>query len=151
MLSELPAIRLGVGYRLDGRDLPSVPADLDALERVEVVYEELPGWQSDISAVRLGLFASVNKALPALAWLRCKHCWRLRLELHAGAAVGRPARCGAAVHRADRAAGRRALQMDRRRPGPRRHRLAACGRVCQALMFAQVGHSCAGRLINCLW
>ncbi|KAK9819397.1 hypothetical protein WJX81_005112 [Elliptochloris bilobata] len=53
VLSDLPTIRLGVGYRLDGRELPSVPADLDSLERLEVVYEELPGWQSDISAVRL--------------------------------------------------------------------------------------------------
>ena len=73
VLSELPAIRLGVGYRLDGRDLPSVPADLDALERVEVVYEELQGWQSDISAVCPGVFAFVNMALPALAWLHRKH------------------------------------------------------------------------------
>ena len=86
VLSELPAIRLGVGYRLDGRDLPSVPADLDALERVEVVYEELQGWQSDISAVCLGFFASVRQAVPAVAWLHPNHPCRLRL--------GAACRCG---------------------------------------------------------
>ena len=134
MLSELPAIRLGVGYRLDGRDVPSVPADLDALERVEVVYEELPGWQSDISAVCPGFFAII--LVTCVPWPCCKHSWRVKLGLHAGAAVGRPARSGAAVHCADRGAGRRALQLDWRRPRPRRHCLAACGRICQALMFA---------------
>lgn len=53
VLSELPNIRLGVSYRADGRELPSVPADLSVLERVEVVYEDIPGWQSDISGVSL--------------------------------------------------------------------------------------------------
>ena len=53
VLSELPTIRLGVSYRADGRELPSVPADLSVLERVEVVYEDIPGWQSDISGVSL--------------------------------------------------------------------------------------------------
>ncbi len=28
------------------------PADLDLLERCEVVYETLPGWQTDISNIR---------------------------------------------------------------------------------------------------
>jgi len=69
VLSELATIRLGVGYRCDGRDLPSVPADLAMLERVEVVFEELPGWQCDISGVRApaALLCCPSMQLPALA------------------------------------------------------------------------------------
>lgn len=32
--------------------LPSVPADLKTLQEVEVEYEEMPGWQQDISGAR---------------------------------------------------------------------------------------------------
>lgn len=32
--------------------LPSVPADLKTLQGVEVEYEEMPGWQQDISGAR---------------------------------------------------------------------------------------------------
>ena len=34
------------------QELPSVPSDLETLEAVEVVYEEHPGWQQDISGAR---------------------------------------------------------------------------------------------------
>lgn len=53
VLSGFSQIRLGVAYKgLDGNILPSFPADLEVLEKTEVVYEELPGWQADISSVR---------------------------------------------------------------------------------------------------
>ncbi|GLC46828.1 hypothetical protein PLESTB_001799000 [Pleodorina starrii] len=53
VLSELDEIKVGVAYKTpDGQMLRSVPADLETLENVEVVYETLPGWKSDISAVR---------------------------------------------------------------------------------------------------
>lgn len=47
-------MQVGVGYKLpDGRVLSSsMPATIEELEAVEVVYETLPGWQSDISGVR---------------------------------------------------------------------------------------------------
>jgi adenylosuccinate synthase len=53
VLSDLETIRLGVGYTLDGAPIPSVPSEIADLERVEVVYEELPGWRCDISKVGL--------------------------------------------------------------------------------------------------
>ncbi len=37
---------------LDGKEINYMPADLDVLKRVEVVYETLPGWEVDISKVR---------------------------------------------------------------------------------------------------
>lgn len=53
VLSGLSRIRLGVAYKgPDGNVLPSFPADLDLLQKVEVIYEDLPGWQADISSVR---------------------------------------------------------------------------------------------------
>ncbi|VAI09406.1 unnamed protein product [Triticum turgidum subsp. durum] len=46
-------IKLGVSYnKMDGEKLQSFPGDLDTLEQVQVNYEVLPGWDSDISSVR---------------------------------------------------------------------------------------------------
>ncbi|CAM6119930.1 unnamed protein product [Calypogeia fissa] len=53
VLSSLGTLKLGVGYKgPDGELLQSFPADLNLLEQVEVVYEEVPGWVEDISAIR---------------------------------------------------------------------------------------------------
>jgi adenylosuccinate synthase len=47
--AELP---VAVGYRLDGERCDAMPSDVDALERVEPVYETLPGWQASTAAAR---------------------------------------------------------------------------------------------------
>ena len=52
VLSELDTIQLCTAYRLGRRTLTSVPAEIEDLEAVEAVYENLPGWQEDISQVR---------------------------------------------------------------------------------------------------
>ena len=54
VLSDLDEIPIAVAYKLpDGKVLTaSVPADIETLELVEVVYEVLPGWKCDISQVR---------------------------------------------------------------------------------------------------
>ncbi|KAG9455177.1 hypothetical protein H6P81_008081 [Aristolochia fimbriata] len=53
VLSDLRKIKLGVAYRhKDGEVLESFPGDLRVLEKVQVVYEEVDGWQTDISSVR---------------------------------------------------------------------------------------------------
>ncbi len=69
----------------------------------------------------VGLLARQRGALAEAAALR------------AGAALGRPAQGSAGIHRAHRGAGRRAVQMDRRRARPRRHCVAARGCICEAL------------------
>ena len=51
VLSDLATIQLGVAYSLHGQRITTVPAQLEALEAVTVEYEELPGWQSDLSKV----------------------------------------------------------------------------------------------------
>eukprot|EP00882_Tetradesmus_deserticola_P016386 GHRQ01017498.1.p1 GENE.GHRQ01017498.1~~GHRQ01017498.1.p1 ORF type:complete len:359 (+),score=142.23 GHRQ01017498.1:116-1192(+) len=53
VLSDLPEIQVGVGYKVKGKTLSSsMPASIEDLESAEVVYETLPGWKQDISGVR---------------------------------------------------------------------------------------------------
>lgn len=49
-LDELDEIKLGVAYELDGKLLPrgQMPARLQDLERVKVVYETIKGWKTSI-------------------------------------------------------------------------------------------------------
>ncbi len=52
VLSGLPEVRVCVAYRANGRefaDLPLGPADLSPFEPV---YEDLPGWDADLTGVR---------------------------------------------------------------------------------------------------
>ncbi|KAK7406389.1 hypothetical protein VNO78_08013 [Psophocarpus tetragonolobus] len=53
ILSNLDEIQLGVSYKLaDGTPVKSFPSDLRLLEQLNVEYEVVPGWKSDISCVR---------------------------------------------------------------------------------------------------
>ena len=49
VLDQLKELKVAVGYVVDGKELPSFPADLEVLAKVEVQYKTLPGWQQDIS------------------------------------------------------------------------------------------------------
>ena len=50
-LSDLKHIKLCVAYEVDGRITKDYPTDLHILERVRPVYEEMDGWDSDISGI----------------------------------------------------------------------------------------------------
>lgn len=52
ILSGFDELKLAVAYRLDGQTLDTPPATARDLERVEPVYETLPGWREDIGAAR---------------------------------------------------------------------------------------------------
>ncbi|KAL1359948.1 hypothetical protein HN51_005278 [Arachis hypogaea] len=53
VLSDLDEIKLGVSYKhADGTPVKSFPSDLRLLEQLEVEYETLAGWKSDISKIR---------------------------------------------------------------------------------------------------
>jgi len=45
ILDSLAEIPVGVEYRLDGKPYDGFPADVDDVERLEVRYEAVPGWQ----------------------------------------------------------------------------------------------------------
>uniref|UniRef100_A0AAR2K7H4 Adenylosuccinate synthetase n=1 Tax=Pygocentrus nattereri TaxID=42514 RepID=A0AAR2K7H4_PYGNA len=52
ILDILQEIKVGVAYKVDNECIPHFPANQEVLQRVEVQYETLPGWNSDTSAAR---------------------------------------------------------------------------------------------------
>jgi len=52
VLDTFAEIPVGVGYRLDGEVIDSMPADVETIGRVEPIYETVPGWQKPLNAVR---------------------------------------------------------------------------------------------------
>ena len=52
VLDSFAEIPVCVGYRLDGGSLDSMPADLERIDRVEPIYETLPGWQRPVGEAR---------------------------------------------------------------------------------------------------
>ncbi|PYO86732.1 MAG: adenylosuccinate synthase [Gemmatimonadetes bacterium] len=52
VLDTFAEIPVGVGYRLDGQVIDSMPADVETIGRVEPIYEKVPGWQRPLTAVR---------------------------------------------------------------------------------------------------
>ena len=55
MLSGLPELKVCTAYKLDGKIIDTLPADVAAYARVEPVYETLPGWQEDLKKVRASI------------------------------------------------------------------------------------------------
>ncbi|KAF5615698.1 adenylosuccinate synthetase [Fusarium sp. NRRL 52700] len=45
VLDTFETIKIAIAYKIDGEELDSYPADIDMLNRAEVVYHEMPGWQ----------------------------------------------------------------------------------------------------------
>ena len=52
VLDTFDEIPVGVSYRLDGGECDDVPSDVELLERVEPVYETLPGWGRSTATAR---------------------------------------------------------------------------------------------------
>ncbi|MPN35288.1 Adenylosuccinate synthetase [bioreactor metagenome] len=52
ILDNLKTLKICVGYKYNGQILDEFPASLKVLDKVEPVYEEMPGWETDISSVR---------------------------------------------------------------------------------------------------
>ncbi len=52
VLTGLKQLKVCTGYRLDGENISRLPANIKEVERLEPIYEELPGWEEDITNVR---------------------------------------------------------------------------------------------------
>ncbi|KAI7805183.1 adenylosuccinate synthetase isozyme 2 isoform X1 [Triplophysa rosa] len=52
ILDVLQEIKVGVEYKVDGEPIPHFPANQEVLQKVDVQYETLPGWNTDTSAAR---------------------------------------------------------------------------------------------------
>ena len=51
-LSALESIKVCVAYELNEQRINSLPATIGEMERATPIYEELPGWKSDVTHVR---------------------------------------------------------------------------------------------------
>jgi adenylosuccinate synthase len=61
VLDGLPEIKIGVGYRLDGRALDTLPLLMERFGECEPVYESVPGWSQPTAGI------TSYRALPAEA------------------------------------------------------------------------------------
>ncbi len=52
ILSGMDELKVCTQYRYDGKKTPRFPSEPQTLEQVTPIYETLPGWSDDISAVR---------------------------------------------------------------------------------------------------
>ena len=52
ILDGFDTVKICTGYTLDGVPVTDYPDQYDVLERIEPVYEELPGWKTVISSMR---------------------------------------------------------------------------------------------------
>jgi len=52
VLSGFDTVKIGVSYSIDGEVIDDLPPSSSDIEKVEVVYEEVPGWKEDISGAR---------------------------------------------------------------------------------------------------
>ena len=52
VLSGFETIRVATAYKAGGKIIENMPADLDTYEKIELVYDELPGWEDSISQIK---------------------------------------------------------------------------------------------------
>ena len=52
VLDAFDEIKIATGYRLEGQELATIPACGAEAARVEPIFETLPGWKTDLTAVR---------------------------------------------------------------------------------------------------
>jgi len=52
VLSDFDTIKVCTGYAFEGKMLETLPAALEVFENCQPVYEELPGWRSDITGAK---------------------------------------------------------------------------------------------------
>jgi adenylosuccinate synthase len=51
VLDSFAEIPICTGYRVDGRSIDTIPADVSGLEKIEPVYTKLPGWQTPTEGI----------------------------------------------------------------------------------------------------
>ncbi len=52
VLSAFPTLKICTGYRLNGEIVTALPTLAETFARIEPIWEEMPGWESDTSGVR---------------------------------------------------------------------------------------------------
>ncbi|MBN1258408.1 adenylosuccinate synthase [Candidatus Peregrinibacteria bacterium] len=52
VLTGFKTVKIGTRYKLDGEEIRFIPASLEDFQKVEVEYEEMPGWNESIAKAR---------------------------------------------------------------------------------------------------
>lgn len=52
VLTGFKSIKIGTKYHLRGKEVKFIPASLKLFQQVEVEYEEMPGWEEDLSDIK---------------------------------------------------------------------------------------------------
>jgi adenylosuccinate synthase len=52
VLSGFETIKVATAYKAGGKVIENMPANLDTYEKIELVYDELPGWEDSISQIK---------------------------------------------------------------------------------------------------
>ncbi|MFA6550835.1 MAG: adenylosuccinate synthetase, partial [Candidatus Gracilibacteria bacterium] len=52
VMTGLEKVKICVGYKLNGKELSSMPFTAEDLEKVEPIYIEMDGWKEDISQAK---------------------------------------------------------------------------------------------------
>jgi adenylosuccinate synthase len=63
VLTGLSTLKVCIGYKVNGVEVDHYPTRLEDLDNVEPIYEELPGWEEDITTV--GTFEELPEAAQA--------------------------------------------------------------------------------------
>ena len=51
VLDELAEIPVCVGYKIDGKETDEAPAQASGYEKIECIYQKLPGWQTSTDGI----------------------------------------------------------------------------------------------------
>lgn len=52
ILTGIKTLKICVAYKLDGKEIDDYPATLKELNKCEAIYEEVPGWEEDITQAK---------------------------------------------------------------------------------------------------
>ncbi|EEI24279.1 adenylosuccinate synthase [Lentilactobacillus hilgardii] len=73
ILTGIKTLKICVAYKLDGKEIDDYPATLKELNKCEAIYEELPGWEEDITQAKTleDLPENARKYLERISELVC--------------------------------------------------------------------------------
>ncbi|HEY5975425.1 MAG TPA: adenylosuccinate synthetase, partial [Geobacteraceae bacterium] len=52
VLNDFDTVRICTGYEYNGQRIEEIPAKLEVFANCKPIYEEMPGWKSDICGIR---------------------------------------------------------------------------------------------------
>ena len=66
VLDELAEIPVCMGYKIDGKTTFDAPAQASGYDKIECIYQKLPGWKTSTEGITE--FDKAAEARPATTW-----------------------------------------------------------------------------------